>query len=98
MNTTIWTLLIVFVIAPLGALACDRSLFRNWIWHIAPEKVRDYEEHSGVTGKTPHQVARAGSLRGITDADMARHDVSNAEDGSNPSAHRQYRPGAQVAR
>jgi hypothetical protein len=40
--------------------------------------VRDYEEHSGVTGKTPHQVARAGSLRGITDADMAGHDVSNA--------------------
>ena len=55
-----------------------RPLFGNWIWHIAPEKVRDYEEHSGVTGKTPHQVARAGSLRGITDADMAGHDVSDA--------------------
>ena len=78
MNTTIWTLLIVFVIAPLGALACDRSFFGNWVWHIAPEKVRDYEEHSGVTGKIPHQVARAGSLRGITEADMAGHDVSNA--------------------
>ena len=76
--TTIWTLLSIFVIAPLGALAFDRPLFGNWIWHIAPEKVRDYEEHSGVTGKTPHQVARAGSLRGITDADMAGHDVSNA--------------------
>ena len=25
-------------------------------------------EHSGVTGKTPHQVARADSLREITDA------------------------------
>jgi hypothetical protein len=56
----------------LGALAFDRPLFGNWIWHIAPEKVRDYEEHSGVSGKTPHQVARAGSMRGIADADMAR--------------------------
>jgi hypothetical protein len=77
-TTTIWTLLSIFVIAPLGALAFDRPLFGNWIWHIVPEKVRHYEEHSGVTGKTPHQVARAGSLRGITDADMSGHDVSNA--------------------
>jgi hypothetical protein len=77
-TTTIWTLLSIFVIAPLGALAFDRSLFGNWIWHIAPEKVRDHEEHSGVIGKTPHQVVRAGSLRGITDADMAGQDVSNA--------------------
>ena len=29
-------------------------------------------EHSGATDKTPHQVARADSLREITDADMAR--------------------------
>jgi hypothetical protein len=29
-------------------------------------------EHSGVTGNTPHQVARAESLREITDADLAR--------------------------
>jgi hypothetical protein len=29
-------------------------------------------EHSGVTGKTPHQVARADSLREITDAEMVR--------------------------
>ena len=29
-------------------------------------------EDSGVTGKTPHQVARADSLREITDAEMAR--------------------------
>jgi hypothetical protein len=29
-------------------------------------------EHSGVTGKTPHQVARAESLREITDADIVR--------------------------
>ncbi|MGO9925968.1 MAG: hypothetical protein ACLPLP_07445 [Mycobacterium sp.] len=77
MATTIWTLLSIFVIAPLGALAFDRPLFGNWIWHIAPEKVRDYEEHSGVTGKTPHQVS-GRSLRGITDADMVGHDVSNA--------------------
>jgi hypothetical protein len=29
-------------------------------------------EHSGVTGKTPHQVARAESPREITDTDMVR--------------------------
>ena len=29
-------------------------------------------EHSGVTGKTPHQVARADSLRKFTDAYMVR--------------------------
>ena len=29
-------------------------------------------EHSGVTGKTPHQAARAESLREITDANMVR--------------------------
>ena len=50
MTTTIWTLLTVFVIAPLGALGFDRSLFGNWVWHIAPDKVRDYQEHSGLTG------------------------------------------------
>jgi hypothetical protein len=38
-----WTLLSIFVIAPLGALAFDRSRFGNWICHIAPEKARDYE-------------------------------------------------------
>jgi hypothetical protein len=54
-----WTLLSIFVIAPLGALALDRPLFGNWIWRIAPERV--YEEHSGVPGKTSHQVARADS-------------------------------------
>ena len=43
MATTIWTLPSIFVIAPLGALACDRSLFGNWIWHIDPEKAMDYE-------------------------------------------------------
>jgi hypothetical protein len=41
MNTTIWALLSIFVIAPLGALAIDRDLFGNWIWHIVVEKVRD---------------------------------------------------------
>jgi hypothetical protein len=34
-------------------------------------------EHSGVTGKTPHQVARADSLRGITDADMVRGGIND---------------------
>jgi hypothetical protein len=29
-------------------------------------------EHSGVTRKTPHQVARADSLREITDTEMVR--------------------------
>jgi hypothetical protein len=29
-------------------------------------------EHSDVTGKSPHQVARADLLRKITDADMVR--------------------------
>jgi hypothetical protein len=29
-------------------------------------------EHSGVTGHTPHQVARADSLREITDTEMVR--------------------------
>jgi hypothetical protein len=38
MNTTIWTLLAIFVVAPLGALAVDRPLFGNWIWHINHEK------------------------------------------------------------
>jgi hypothetical protein len=32
-----WTLLSIFVIAPLGALALDKPLFGNWIWHIDPE-------------------------------------------------------------
>ena len=29
-------------------------------------------ERSGVTGKTPHRVARADSLREITDTEMVR--------------------------
>ena len=40
MSTTIWTLLCIFVIAPLGALAIDRPLFGSWIWHIAVKKVK----------------------------------------------------------
>jgi hypothetical protein len=39
----IWTLLSIFVIAPLGALAFDRPFFGNWIWHIDPENARNYE-------------------------------------------------------
>jgi hypothetical protein len=42
MATTIWTLLSIFVIAPLGALGFDRPLFGNWIWHIDLETVRDH--------------------------------------------------------
>ena len=43
MAEMIWTLLSIFVIAPLGALAFDKPLFGNWIWHIDLEKARDYE-------------------------------------------------------
>jgi hypothetical protein len=43
MAATIWTILATLVIAPLGALAVDRPLFGDWIWHIDPEKVRDSE-------------------------------------------------------
>jgi hypothetical protein len=39
--TTMWTFLSIFLIAPLGALAFDRPLFGNWIWHIDPEKAFD---------------------------------------------------------
>ena len=53
MATTVWTLLSILVIAPLGALAFDRPLYGNWIWHIDAEKHADYGEPSGVTGK-PH--------------------------------------------
>jgi hypothetical protein len=56
MATMIWTLLSIFVIAPLGALAFDRPLFGNWIWHIDPDRARDMSGHSGVTAKTPHQA------------------------------------------
>ena len=56
MAAMIWTLLSIFVVAPLGALAVDRPLFGNWIWHIDPDRARDMNEHSGVTGNTPHQA------------------------------------------
>src|ERR1700722_3681797 len=52
MTTTIWTLLFIFVIAPLGALAFDRSLFGNWIWHIAGPKLpaRQRVSHDSTLG------------------------------------------------
>ena len=34
-------------------------------------------EHSGVTGKTPHQLARADSLREITDAEIVRGGIND---------------------
>ena len=37
-------------------------------------------EHSGVTGKTPHQVARADSRREITDAEMVRGGINDLRD------------------
>jgi hypothetical protein len=42
MATTIWTVLSIFVIAPVGALAFDRPLNGNWIWRISPEKASGY--------------------------------------------------------
>jgi hypothetical protein len=54
MATTIWTLLSVFVIAPLGALVVDRPLFGNWFWHIDAGTARD-----SASAVTP-----AGRLRG----------------------------------
>ena len=47
MDATIWTLLSILVIAPLGALAIDRPLFGNWIWHIAdrPEPRQQWVAH-----------------------------------------------------
>lgn len=55
MATTVWTLLSILVIAPLAALAVDRPLHGNWIWHIDADTPRDYGESSGGTGK-PHAV------------------------------------------
>jgi hypothetical protein len=55
-TTTIWTLLSIFVIAPAGALAVDRPLFGNWIWHIEPHR-RVIEETTGATGRLVHQRA-----------------------------------------
>jgi hypothetical protein len=43
MAAMILTLLSIFVIAPVGALAFDRPLYGNWIWHINPGKARDYK-------------------------------------------------------
>jgi hypothetical protein len=43
MATTIWTLLSIFVIAPVGALAFDRPLNGNWIWRISPEQASGYK-------------------------------------------------------
>ena len=34
-------------------------------------------EHSGVTSSAPHQVARADSLREITDAEMVRGGIND---------------------
>jgi hypothetical protein len=52
MTTTVWTLLSLLLIGPVGALALDRPLYGNWIWHIDAEKPRDYGEPSDATGKS----------------------------------------------
>lgn len=43
MSVTAWTLLSIFLIAPLGAVAFDRPLFGNWIWRIDHENSRERE-------------------------------------------------------
>nr|WP_325502173.1 hypothetical protein [Mycobacterium sp.] len=53
MATSIWTLLSIFVIAPLGALAFDRPRFGNWIWHIAPEMMALIENPQVCSLKFP---------------------------------------------
>lgn len=62
--TTIWTLLSIFVIAPLGALAVDRPLFGNWIWHIGPQQRRDDTSTppSGAAALEPQTNARHRQL------------------------------------
>jgi hypothetical protein len=52
MATTVWTLLGILVIAPAGALALDRPLNGNWIWHIDAQNPADYGETSATTGTT----------------------------------------------
>jgi hypothetical protein len=37
MAASIWTLLSIFIFAPLGAVAIDRPLHGNWIWRIDRE-------------------------------------------------------------
>jgi hypothetical protein len=46
MDATIWTLLSILVIAPLGAIAIDKPLFGNWIWHIADRPAPQQREES----------------------------------------------------
>ena len=55
MAITLSTLLRIFVIAPLGALAFDRPLFGNWIWHIDLDRRGTISKHCGVPrqGSTP---------------------------------------------
>ena len=48
-------------------------------------------EHSGVTGKTPHQVARAESLREITDAEMVRGRINDLRGTFRTSGRTKYR-------
>ena len=71
----VWTLLFIFVIAPLGALAFLPSTGPSLATGSGASTLSmkgTMSEHSGVTGKTPHQVAGADSLCEITDAEMAR--------------------------
>ena len=67
-----WTLLSIFVIARLGARAFDSHFFGSLIGTSTLRMRGTMSEHSGVTGMTPHQVARADSLREITDAKLVR--------------------------
>jgi hypothetical protein len=58
MSVMTWTLLSIFVIAPLGALAFDRPLFGNWIWRIELESSREYvPPHEYKSGYYAHLQA-----------------------------------------
>ncbi|MCV7102048.1 hypothetical protein [Mycobacterium palustre] len=50
MATTVWTLLGILVIAPAGALAFDRPLHGNWLWHIDAQNPADYGDASAANG------------------------------------------------
>jgi hypothetical protein len=52
-------MLSIFVIAPLGALAIDRPLFGNWIWHIDPDKARDWGDRRGARLTMPGNALAA---------------------------------------
>ena len=59
----IWTLLSIFVIAPLGALAFDRPLFGNWIWHVVRRPSRCTCGNHGVRPTSARPTSDGTHLR-----------------------------------